>query len=85
MDNKNLEELTSFIAEQFTQVHAKLDDLSENKADKSDVHKLLDAVDAYATKANTYFMEMAALSNKINRHEKWIEKLAEKVGAKLDY
>ena len=45
--------------------------------------QLQSAVDAYAQKANTYFMELAALGNKIDRHEKWINQIAEKLGIKL--
>ena len=83
MDNKDYKELVDFIAEQFTKVHVKLDQLSENKADKSDVRELLNSVDAYAHKADTYFMEMAALGNKLDRHERWINAIAEKLGLKL--
>jgi len=43
------------------------------------------SVDAYAKKADTYFQEMVMLSHKVNRLEKWIQQLAEKVGMKLDY
>jgi len=32
-----------------------LQDLKENKADKSDIDNLLNAVDAYAQKADSYF------------------------------
>lgn len=43
------------------------------------------SVDAYAKKADTYFQEMVMLSHKIDRHEKWIQQLADKLGAKLEY
>ena len=43
------------------------------------------SVDAYAKKADTYFQEMVALSHKVDRHEKWIKQLAEKLGVKLEY
>jgi len=43
------------------------------------------SVDAYAKKADTYFQEMVALSRKVDRHEKWIKQLAEKLGVKLEY
>jgi len=42
-------------------------------------------VDEYAKKANTYFQEMVALSHKVNRIEKWVQQIADKVGIKLDY
>jgi len=43
------------------------------------------AVDAYAKRADTYFQEMVALSHKVDRHEKWIKQLADKLGVKLEY
>jgi len=43
------------------------------------------SVDAYAKKADTYFQEMVALSHKVDRHEKWIKQLADKLGVKLEY
>jgi uncharacterized coiled-coil DUF342 family protein len=43
------------------------------------------SVDAYAKKADTYFQEMVMLSHKVERHEKWIRQLAEKLGIKLEY
>jgi uncharacterized coiled-coil DUF342 family protein len=46
---------------------------------------LLSAIDAYAKKADTFFEEMVALSHKVDRHEKWILQIAEKLGVKLEY
>ena len=43
------------------------------------------SVDAYAKKADTYFQEMVMLSHKIDRHEKWLMAMAEKLGMKLEY
>jgi len=43
------------------------------------------SVDAYAKKADTYFQEMVMLSHKVDRHEKWIKQIAEKLGIKLEY
>ena len=43
------------------------------------------SVDSYAKKADTYFQEMVMLSHKVNRHEKWLLQLAQKIGVKLDY
>ena len=47
--------------------------------------RLQTGVDAYAKKADTYFQEMVMLSHKVDRHEKWIQKIAEKIGIKLEY
>ncbi len=43
------------------------------------------SVDTYAKKADDYFKEMVALSHKVDRHEKWIQQIAEKLGIKLGY
>lgn len=52
---------------------------------KKDFRELQGAVDAYAKKADTYFQEMVMLSHKIDRHEKWLQSIANKVGVKLEY
>ena len=57
-------------------------DLEEIRKDFSDLQV---SIDAYAKKADTYFQEMVMLSHKVDRHEKWILQLAEKLGLKLDY
>jgi len=43
------------------------------------------SVDTYAKKADDYFKEMVVLSHKVDRHEKWIRQIAEKLGIKLEY
>jgi len=52
---------------------------------KEDFINLQTAVDSYAKKADTYFQEMLMLANKVDRHEKWIQQLAQKLGVKLEY
>jgi uncharacterized coiled-coil DUF342 family protein len=56
-----------------------------NLATKEDINKIYSAIDAYAKKADTYFQEMVMLSHKVDRHEKWIKQLADKLGIKLEY
>ena len=68
-----------------TNMTGMIGDLQEKKADKSDVSNLLNAVDAYAKKADVYFQEMVMLSHKVDRHEKWLHLVAEKLGIKLEY
>jgi hypothetical protein len=43
------------------------------------------SVDAYAKKADAYFQEMVMLSHKVDRHEKWLLAMAEKLNMKLEY
>ena len=45
---------------------------------------LQSSVDAYAKKADAYFQEMVMLARKVDRLEKWIHQIAEKVGIKLE-
>ena len=52
---------------------------------RKDFSDLLTSVDAYAQRADTYFQEMVMLSHKVDRHEKWLQEIAEKVGVKLKY
>jgi len=56
-----------------------------NLADKKDVDKILTAVDGYAKKVDTYAQEMIMIAHKVDRHEKWILQIAEKLGVKLEY
>ncbi|KKQ96351.1 MAG: hypothetical protein UT42_C0035G0010 [Candidatus Falkowbacteria bacterium GW2011_GWA2_39_24] len=57
-------------------------DLEEIRKDFSDLQV---SIDAYAKKADTYFQEMVMLSHKVDRHEKWLHLVAEKLGIKLEY
>lgn len=78
LDEKDIQVLTELLATK--------SDL-ENFRDeyRKDFSDLQTSVDAYARKADTYFHEMVMLSHKVDRHEKWLQKLAEKIGVKLEY
>lgn len=80
--------LTNDDIQKLIEVFATKEDLKEAVKDlstKKDVNDLLNAVDTYAKKADTYFQEMVMLAHKVNRHEKWIQQIAEKLGVKLEY
>jgi len=83
--NNDFSELIQYLDEKFSKVDLQLEYLKENKTDKSDFRELITAVDAYAHKADAYFQEMVALSHKVDRHEKWLQEIAEKLGVKLKY
>jgi uncharacterized coiled-coil DUF342 family protein len=51
---------------------------------KKDFVNLQTSVDTYAKKADTYFQEMVMLAHKVDKLEKWIHQIAEKVGIKLE-
>ena len=82
--DKDFSELIEYLGIKFSSIDSKLEDLRENKADKSDINNLMTAVDTYAKRADAFFQEMVALSHKVDRHEKWIRQIAEKLGIKLE-
>lgn len=80
--------LTAEDIQKLIEVFATKEDIKDavrNLTTKDDFDKLLSAVDSYAQKADTYFQEMVMLSHKVDRHEKWLQQLAEKLGIKLEY
>ena len=52
---------------------------------KQSFSDLQTSVDEYAKKADAYFQEMVMLTHKVDRLEKWIQQIAEKVGMKLEH
>ncbi|MFH0819577.1 MAG: hypothetical protein V1892_00930 [bacterium] len=59
-------------------------DLEELRTElKQDFSDLQSAVDNYAKKADAYFQEMVMLAHKVDRLEKWVLQIAEKIGFQL--
>ncbi|HOZ16365.1 MAG TPA: hypothetical protein PLF70_00825 [Candidatus Portnoybacteria bacterium] len=82
LDDKDIQKIIE--AEQ--RVFATKEDLEKMKEDlRKDFFNLITSVDNYAVKADNYFQEMIVLTHKVDRHEKWILQLAEKLGLKLEY
>lgn len=52
---------------------------------RKDFSKLQTSVDRFVKRADDYFQEMKMLSHKVDRHEKWILQLAQKVGVELEH
>lgn len=77
--DKDLSELIEYLDDKFRNVDNRFDEM------KKDFVSLQTGVDAYAKRADTYFQEMVMLSHKVDRHERWMQQLAEKVGIKLAY
>lgn len=50
-----------------------------------DFSELQSAVNGYAKKADTYFQEMLVMAHRLDRVEKWIQTIADKVGVKLEF
>ena len=80
--------LTSEDIQKLIEVFATKEDLKnalQNLSTKDDFNNLMNAIDAYAKKADTFFEEMVALTHKVDRHEKWFHQIADKLGIKLEY
>ena len=56
---EDFSELIQYLDDKFRNIEEKLD----NKTDKSDFNQLLNAVDAYAHKADKFFEELVMYSN----------------------
>lgn len=66
-----------------SQLDIKLDKVIETMVTKDEHNQLIDLIDGYAAKLDTYAQEMAAMDHKMRRLEKYIEVLAEKAGVDL--
>ena len=83
---EDFESLKHGIIEAGMEVFATKEDLQEFVEEmKQSFSDLQNSVDAYAKKADTYFQEMVMLTHKVDRHEKWFQQIAEKLGMKLEY
>ena len=74
-----LEYLLSYMEKRFGEMTQRFDQVDQRLND------LQGPVDAYAKRADAYFQEMVALSHKVERHERWLHQIAERLGVKLDY
>ena len=76
--NEDYSELVKYLDEKFIRIDKRFDEV------KGDFVNLQTSVDAYAKKADAYFQEMVMLAHKVDKLEKWIHQIAEKVGIKLE-
>ncbi len=72
--DKDFSELIEYLDGKFVKIDERFDVVDG---------KFVKIVDSYAKKADTYFQEMVMLSHKVDRLEKWINQVAEKVGVQL--
>jgi len=63
MSNDEFTKLFKYMTDRFDSIEKIL----ETKADKNDVDKLVNIIDGYADKIDSYAMEMAAMQHKIDR------------------
>lgn len=85
-----IEQLAEFVAEQFHRIEG-------TKADKADVQRIVDeanekqtdkilsVMDKYAKEFHDQKQEHRMLKGQVNRHDRWINKIALKTDVKLDY
>jgi hypothetical protein len=78
LDEKDLQKLVELLV-----TKTDLDSFKEEY--RKDFSNLEKSVDDYAVKADKFFQELVMLSNKVDRHEKWLLQIAEKLGLKLEY
>ena len=74
-----LEYVVGYMEKRFDEMTQRFDQVDQRLND------LQGAVDAYAKRADAYFQEMVVLSHKVERHERWLHQIAERLGVKLDY
>ena len=86
MTKGDYSELAEFIGKRFDSVEAEIGDMRHELSEvHQEINSLTTGLDAYAKKADTYFQEMLMLATKVDRHEKWLHQVAEKLGVKLEY
>lgn len=83
--DKDHSELIEYLDERFTKIDENLENLKETKADKKDVQDLVNSIDRLAKSMEIYHDEYVALTAKVDKHEKWFQQVAEKLGIKLNY
>jgi predicted nucleic acid-binding Zn-ribbon protein len=79
LDDKDINKLVSLLATK--------KDVEEIRGDIGDIKELVQgllvATDAIAKSIGELKMEYAAISTQLTRHERWIKRIAEKVGLNL--
>jgi len=85
LETKSDKSVVANLEQRMFGMEEKIEYLQENMANKEDVNKLLNAIDASAKKEAIDTQEMASLSHKVDRHDKWIHQAAQKLDIKLEY
>jgi hypothetical protein len=73
--------LFKYMTNRFDKLEAKID----SKADETKVDKILGLLDAMAVQQEIDQHERLAMSNQLDRHEKWHHKAAKKLNLNLGY
>ena len=82
MNDEQFVKLMKYLDKRFDEVNEHIDHLEKRTDERFDT--LTNIVDGYASKLETYTLEMAAMQHKIDRLERYIQVLADKNGVNLD-
>jgi len=80
LEDKDIKRIIKANPELFSSKKDFEDFRDEIRKNFSDLHT---SIDKYSQKADTYFQEMVMLSHKVERLERWINQIAEKVQVSL--
>lgn len=91
--NQDFSELIQYLDTKFGRTDQTLavlqEDMKEVKKEVADLketmHELVTAIDRLAKVVDDLRIEYAAVVMKVDRHEKWFQQIAEKLGIKLEY
>ena len=81
MSQDEFTKLFKYMQKEFKSLNSRLD----NTSSKEDMNKLITTLVAYAKQSETYMQEMLAISNKVDRLERWINQIAEQTDIRLTY
>ena len=82
LNDEDINKLTKAFSEVFA---TKQDFKNFEEKNQKSFSDLITSVDGYSKKADIYYQEMMMLSVKVDRHEKWLQQIAEKLNLKLNY
>jgi hypothetical protein len=87
-DQKDEDRLNQALATFAGAMNRRFDDLEhrlDQKADRADLERIYDALDAILKNQEIEQDERAAVIHQLGRHERWHHQTAAKVGLRLDY
>ena len=76
--NPDFAPLLNYLEKRFDRMETRIDELNQWFSG------FQTAVDGYAKPADAFFQELVALSHKVERHDRWLHPIAEKLGVKTE-
>ena len=77
--DKDYSELIQYLDERFSKIEGRFDKVDER------INQLVTAIDKLTQSISIYHDEYIALTSKVDKHEKWFQQIADKLGLKLEY